>query len=360
MRLTRFQAFAVAVAVVLLAGCGHVIPGSLTGTGKDFAFAKHDCRAGDETDASKVEVRYLGSGGVFIQWQGDAILIGPSFSNHNFLRAGLWRGRDEKERICKAVKKFDYQNVRAILAGHAHYDHIGDFPIVASDTLIPKVPVYVNASGVNILAGEKALQGRLRTIRAYEPINVTNHIVVRPIRSGHAPQFCGRDGFPCRYAFGEVKEPWTTPIGKRKLRAMRGGETFAFDIELLDANGARRYRIYYNDSSASSPLGQTTGDFDLAILTMAQWNRVRDYPRDLLLTLQPRHVLASHWDNFFRKDDENSKFVFRLGAPAFLRVVEQNVPEGTFGPVNEKPVCGVTTSRYTMAVPGSSLLFNPR
>lgn len=358
MRLTRFQAFAVAVAVVLLAGCGHVIPGSLTGTGEDFAFAKHDCHAGDDTDASKVEVRYLGSGGVFIQWQGDAILIGPSFSNHHILRAGFWRGRDETQRVTEAVKRFDHQNVRAILAGHSHYDHIGDFPIVAGDALIPNVPVYLNASGVNILAKEPALQGRLRTIRPYEPVTITKHIVVRAIRSGHAPQFCSRDGFPCRYAFGEIDQPWTTPIARRKLRAMHGGQPYAFDIELLDANGARRYRIYYNDSSAGSPLGQTTGDFDLAILTMAQWRFVRDYPHDLLQTLRPRHVLASHWDNFFSKGGENSKFVFRLGAPGFLRVVEQYVEKADAGPVN--PVCGVKTARYTMPVPGSSLLFNPR
>jgi hypothetical protein len=48
---------------------------------------------------------------------------------------------------------------------------------------------------------------------------------------------------------GEIATPWTTPLT----------ETVAFVIELLDGEKVR-YRIYYNDASPDSPLGQTTGD----------------------------------------------------------------------------------------------------
>ena len=140
---------------------------------------------------------------------------------------------------------------------------------------------------------------------------------------------------------------------------MLGGQTFAFVIELHDGD-AVHYRIYYNDAAADSPLGQTTGDFDLAILCLAQWNYARGYPGDLLDVLRPRHVVVSHWDNFFVETRQATRFVPTISnanAAGFLRVVNQHVSGGG-GPVND--VCGVKTARWTMAAPRSSMLFETR
>ena len=348
-RTTRCRAFVLAGAM-FLAGCGHIIPAELTGTGKPFDFARHPCHPYQDADAAKVEVRTHGSGGALIRWRGQSLLLGASFSNPNPLRAYFWRGRGN-DALIDAVLHGD-ENIRAIFAGHSHYDHIGDLPAVARR--FPGAKIYLNASGVNIVHGERL---DVQPIRKGDTIPVSDAFRVRAIESGHAPQLCPRNHFPCTYAPHGVEQARTAPMSRQRLRTMRGGEALAFDIELLGEGGDTRFRIYYNDSSASSPLGQTAGPFDLTILTMAQWRWVRDYPRDLLRVLQPRHVLVSHWDYFFRPSTENSKFVPFLNAGGFLRVVNDVVPESDATPTN--PVCGVTTKRYTMAVPGSSLLFNP-
>jgi L-ascorbate metabolism protein UlaG (beta-lactamase superfamily) len=351
-RTTRCEAFVLAAAM-FLAGCGHIIPAELTGTGTQFDFARHDCHPRQDADPGKVEVRTLGSGGALIRWRGESLLLGASFSNPGPLRAYVWRGRANDAAIDGALHGAG--NIRAVFAGHSHYDHIGDLPAVAAR--FPDAKIYLNSSGVNIVAGEH-LENVQKPIRGGDTIPVGSAFRVRAIASGHAPQLCRWSGFPCTYAPHGVEKKRTAPMNRQRLRTMRGGDALAFDIELLGERGETRFRIYYNDSAASSPLGQTTGPFDLAILTMAQWRWVRDYPRDLLLTLQPRHVLVSHWDYFFRAATENSKFVPRLHADGFLRIVKQLVPESDATPTN--PVCGVTTKRYTMAVLGSSLLFNPR
>lgn len=351
MRLTRGHAVAAAAAVVLLAGCGHVVRG--------FDYAKPPCQASNDSDPAKVEVRYLGSGGVAIRWRGDAILIGPSFSNPGILRARFLRGKSDEHRIETALRRCGTDDVRAIFAGHSHYDHIGDLPVVC-EKFVPDAPVFVNQSGANILHAEPALADRVHVLAEGKPVPVGTTMRVRAIRSGHAPQICPWDIALCRYGAGDVGESWTTPVAKRRLSAQLGGQTFAFDIHLLGEDGATRYRIYYNDSAAGTPLGQTEGPFDLAILTMAQWSWVRDYPRDLLLTLRPRHVLASHWDNFFRRDDDQWVFVPLLtdrSANRFLGIVEQHTGADA-APVN-RIVCGSNTPQWTMPVPGSSLLFNP-
>lgn len=349
-RTTRCEAFVLAVAM-FLAGCGHVIPAELTGTGSPFDFAQHPCHPYQDTDAGKVEVRTHGSGGALIRWRGQSLLLGASYSNPGPLRAYFWRGRGNDALIDAALH--DAGNVRAVFAGHSHYDHIGDLPAVAKR--FPDARIYLNASGANIVDAEPF---DVQRIGKGDTIPVGDAFRVRAIASGHAPQLCRWNRFPCTYAPRGVEKPRTAPMSRQLLRTMRGGDALAFDIELLGERGETRFRIYYNDSSASSPLGQTTGPFDLAILTTAQWRWVRDYPRDLLRVLQPRHVLVSHWDYFFRPSTENSKFVPRLNAEGFLRVVNDVVPEGDAAPTNS--VCGVTTKRYTMAVPGSSLLFKPR
>ncbi len=96
------------------------------------------------------------------------------------------------------------------------------------------------------------------------------------------------------------------------------------------------------------------------MLTLAQWKWVRDYPHHLLTSFSARHALISHWDNFFSKSDRHFPFVANLSdksAAEFLAIVEKSTSGGG-APTNE--VCGVKHDHYTMAIPRSSLLFEPR
>jgi L-ascorbate metabolism protein UlaG (beta-lactamase superfamily) len=355
MRLTLRQTF-VAVAL-LLGGCGHTIPGSLTGDGKPYDFAKQHPCTDPQPQGDQIQVRYLGSGGIYLRWRDEAILIGPSFSNPGLIRARFLWVKPDKTRIESALNGFELQRVAAILAGHSHYDHLADVPEIARR--LPAVPIWVNENGKHALAGE-GLGDRVRQLAVSDELtDLTPSIRFRAVESGHAPQLCRWRHFPCVYGKGPIRMDWTTPLPRHRLASMLGGETYAFVIELHDGDVVR-YRIYYNDASPDSPLGQTTGDFDLAILCMAQWKWVRDYPRDLLAVLRPRHVLVSHWDNFFTEARQTTRFVPNLsnaGVAGFLAIVNEKV-SGNAGPVSD--VCGVKTPRWTMAAPASSMLFEPR
>jgi L-ascorbate metabolism protein UlaG (beta-lactamase superfamily) len=353
MRLTH-RAVLVALLALLLGGCGHVISGTLTG-GKPYDFLNHDpCTPSPEPHGDQIQLRYLGSGGIYLRWRDEAILLGPSFSNPGLIRARFLRVKPIESRINTGLNGIHH--VKGILAGHSHYDHLGDVPDVARR--FPDAKIWVNENGRNMLKGEN-LPNAILPLVAGEPIDVTSSIRVHPVVSGHAPQLCRWRRFPCVYAKGPITTPWTTPFPRHRLASMLGGETFALVIELHDETGDR-YRIYYNDSSADAPLGYPTDGrtIDLAILTMAQWKWVDNYPAGLLDVLRPSHVVVSHWDNFFAEANPQTRFVPNLsnaGAAGFLTIVNKKVT-GNAGPVNV--VCGVPTARWTMPAPTTSMIFN--
>ncbi len=229
-----------AAALFLLAGCGHVAGG--------FDFKNPPCDARLDTDPTKVEVRYLGSGGLYVRWKEEAILVGPQWSNPSLLSAAFGKSKFDEVRIRRALGELDATEIRAILVGHSHYDHIGDVPVVAKQPHIEHARIYVNATGDKLLHAYPELQPRTTIIHAGDAFDLSPSFRVRVIASGHAPQLCPASFWPCVYAAGDVPEAWTDDWSKHYLHEFRRGDPFAFDIEVHDGATAR-FRIYYNDAS---------------------------------------------------------------------------------------------------------------
>jgi L-ascorbate metabolism protein UlaG (beta-lactamase superfamily) len=255
--------------------------------------------------------------------------------------------------------------VGAILAGHSHYDHLGDLPIVAQQHA-PRARLYVNDSGLNLLA--HSFGSRVESLeRSLEvPIPLTDAagqplpFRVRAVASEHAPHF-----FRYHWAGGLVKRPWTKPWERLRLWHMRSGTTLAYVIDLLDERGEARYRIYYQDAASGAGIGVPREDghpYDLAILCIASHNWVKSAPQALLDKLRPSHVLVAHYEDFFRRR-RSRPFVPLLTnelANRYLGRVEDSlrqlgrVPEGPAG-----RVCGPAGPEWTMPLVGEEVRFQP-
>jgi hypothetical protein len=347
---------AAALCLLLLSGCaGSIIRKEFTGTGQDFDFRDPRCTGGG--NGSQFEVQYLGSGGVYIKWRGDALLIGPYFSHTGGVaQAQFGHVHFDRKRIANGINT---ENVRAILFGHSHFDHIGDLPIVAND-YVRDVPIYTNNSGMNLLASYPKLQARAHSVEGQEPITIGRAFRIRPIKWDHAPQLCSRRAWPCTYATGEAA-PQTKPWEELRLRELRGGQTYAYVIELLDPGDHVRYRIYYNDA-AGEGVGESLPDeqYDLAIICMASFNLVHDYPKTLLARLKPHYVLVTHYEDFFRKQRYSWTFVPLLTNRKANRFMKE-MRDALINVIDLLPArgitCGVQTERWSMATPGSVVTF---
>jgi len=377
---------------VLALGCGHAIgPGIATSHPEGFDFLRPpsvpECelpappaaappwRAAEEGPGpagatDEVSVRYLGAGGLYVGWRGEAILTGPFFTNPGLLEVGLRPMRFRWGAIREGLSGVPMARVGAILAGHSHYDHIGDLPVVAGH-LAPWTRLYLNASGANALAPHPRLRERVVTLEGHEGewLYLTDAagrplpFRVRAVPSKHAPHF---DGITLWN--GETREsprPWR----HRRYSSLEAGRTFAFVLDLLDSaaeGSAPRYRIYYQDSASEAPAGVPPEelrerDYDLAVVVMASTQFVRRHPEALLEAIQPRHVLVAHYEDFFAPWEERRRFVTLLTrgvAEGFLGRASRALEAGgqpLSGPVLTP--CGPSTDAWTMPLVEEWLTF---
>jgi hypothetical protein len=96
---------------------------------------------------------------------------------------------------------------------------------------------------------------------------------------------------------------------------------------------------------------------------MASYHFVVEYPEMILDMLQPRHVLVSHYDDFFRKQSGAWSFpplLTNAKANEFMKRMSDAVHHSTTQPVPPvTAVCGPATHRWSMPVPQWPLYFAP-
>jgi hypothetical protein len=369
-RKSAFSLIALA-ALTALAGCGHLIRPDLAPNWNGFDFARPPCRLSPRPApaANEAVLRYLGAGGLYVEWQGSALLMSPFFSHRGALRAQSGRLSSDEEAIRRGLGGMDLSRVRAIAAGHSHYDHLGDLPAVA-EAYAPGARIYVNQAGFNALAPLAPLAGRVASLEGEEGKGWIwlreangNRLPIRfhKVASEHAPQF-----WHYHFAAGEIASPWTEGWQHHRMRDLHAGQTFAFVIDLMSQDlSTVRFRMYYQDAANPEEKGfPNFGElgphgFDLAVLCMASYPFVHRHPESILGHLQPRHVLVTHYEDFFRDTRKPVRFVFPLTSGAADRFLvrtraalaggETKGPEGT--------VCGPSGPAFTMPMPGEWIRF---
>jgi hypothetical protein len=365
----RGRLFIAMVVGLLLARCGSVISGDVTGDKQPFDFEHPRCIASITNPAAGVvDVRYLGSGGVYLGWGSDAILLGPFFSNPSLIHSQLCSMHHDRSRIREHLASVPVQNVRAILTGHSHYDHVADVPVVAQE-YATGAQIYVNETGLRMLAAYRHLRNRTHLVNAGDVISITTTngaevMRIRAVASDHAPQVCRSRRWPCNISDCRLKAEWTTPFESHRLRNFCSGQTLAYVIDLL-GDRTVRYRIYYNDASPESPLGDPPRidslPYDLAILCMSSYDMVHGYPESVIGAIHPAHVVIAHYEDFFSRTDDHWHFVPLLRDRKALRFIQRMRSATTtlaFQPPI-KSVCGASAPDFTMPVVGEQMLFRP-
>ena len=143
--------------VALSLGChGHIVRSAPNHSGAPFDFSSHpECspaaRPAEPPAPGEVEIRYLGAAGPLSAlgrgYDPSRGLSSPTPACPGF---SLGPGGRMTTRSRTGLTGIDVPAVEAVFAGHSHYDHIGDLPVVLG--MADRAQVFVNRTGVHALA----------------------------------------------------------------------------------------------------------------------------------------------------------------------------------------------------------------
>jgi len=273
-------------------------------------------------------VKFLGVQGWALKRGEDVVITGPMFSNPGWLEVGTGEIESDEAFVRKrmaAMLSSDLAKVKVVLVGHGHYDHAMDLP-AALLAIGAGATLFGNDTVAHMLSSQ-AIAGQVESLESeavgyddpdpgahwrYVPTRAAATMRILALRSEHCPQFrCFRVHDAPPY-LADLK---TLPKSACDWRA---GQPLAFLIDFLESDHATvAFRVHYGDSPTLAPCGFVPGRLedghprrvDLAILTAGGAQCWKDYyPANLVHNSCAVRVVVGHWEDFFRRaDDEDPR-----------------------------------------------------
>lgn len=232
-----------------------------------------------------LEIEWLGTAGFRLTYEGKSLLIDPYLSRVPL--GDVVRSRRVVVDPGLYARVLDPQvgDVVGVIAGHTHFDHAIDVPALAARY---DAPVLGSRSAVQLMRAHgdagRAVEVELRNAYELGPFRVTFY------PSLHSKLVLGlavpSDGeLTCEHLEG------LTPS------AYKCGDVYGVHIEVAG------YTLYHQGSANLIDDAVPTGGVDVMLAGVAGRGFTRDYWSRILRLLQPRVIVATHFDDFFRPLD---------------------------------------------------------
>lgn len=202
----------------------------------------------------------------------------------------------------------------AIFVGHSHYDHLMDaVEMMELNERWDGVHIYGSRTTKNIVAGyeKRRKPGARWSDNCVEvELNSQGWKEIKPPDGGiglyyksyeakHAPHAC-IGPIKINLWDGPQKDPRTTP--PKLVKDYPAGETLIYLFKFSGQHDGNPVDFTVALVGAATPLPHRFHDdpVDVLILCVPGSQHYQDYPMSLIRTLNPRVILLSHYDDFFR------------------------------------------------------------
>jgi hypothetical protein len=325
-----------------------------------------DCASSRFPD--RLEVRFLGVAGFSLAFGGDRVLTAPLYTNPSMPDVLAGTIRSEPDIIDRFFDPTLY-DAKAILVGHAHYDHLLDVPYVWSKTA--GATIYGNLSVKHILSALSSTHApscSTSSVASDEPV-IPDEAVVAIDAPGNDRvdyRLCATPQSSCPGANDGRPGEWIAVPGSHvRIHALcsshpaqfigvhfangcidsdlcqlpphaidwREGGTIAYLIDFLDHETGRPvFRAYFQDAPTSAPVGNVHPDLlaekavDVALLCVGNFDQVRDQPGEIIAAMKPRFVIGGHWESFFKIQSEPLTDIPFLPVDTFVTRMNEAMP----------------------------------
>ena len=337
-------------------------------------------------EAAPLEVHALGVQGFLLRRGRDVVMTAPLFTRQTWLDVTFNVPLvADTQMIDAKLAGAPLADLRAIVSGHAHYDHFMDVPRVLETA--PHAIAYTNLSGRHMLAAlapdrptctnapQSPTIARERVVALDDPlasyVDYTNCPDLRPWGAPLEGQwlyvpdsnvrlmaFCSKHPAqigPYHFGAGSVDvDQCQLPVA---ASGWLEGRTFAIVIDFLDAQREPTFRVFYQDAPTNQPVGHVTPPVlagkavDLALLCVGSADSVTDHPTQIIANIAPRFALSGHWEDFFQSLDSPPRPIPLLDLAKYVQRAEAALPGSPATPlvVDGAPVAG----RHALVQPGS-------
>lgn len=285
---------------------------------------------------SPLEIRSLGVQGFVLRHDHETVITAPLFTRQSAVEVTLNLPlSSDTAAVDAGLGDIAFDEVRAMVSGHAHYDHLLDVPRVLEKA--PHAIAYTNLSGQHILAalapdgcGHTGTLARERVVAVDSAestwIAVPNsHLRIMPIRSMHPAQVG-----PYHFGAGAIDHDLCEL--PKAASGWLEGQTYALLIDWLDDSGKPTYRVFYEDAPTNPPIADVPAavlaekQVDVALLCVGSSDAVDDYPTHTLTTMNPRFALSGHWEDFFKPTSDAPQPIPLLDVAAYTARADAALP----------------------------------
>jgi L-ascorbate metabolism protein UlaG (beta-lactamase superfamily) len=252
--------------------------------------------------AKGIRITYLGTNSYQLETAGHALVVDPYFSRPSLCDVAFNQHIESDPRIVDAVLTRLRPRIDAILATHAHFDHLLDAAPVMRRT---GARLIAGPTAVNLALSLGARDSRCRPVQPGD-VRRIGPWTIRVLAAQHDRLFGDSPPYP-----GERLVPGPPPV---KPSDWVLGEPLAF---LIEASGQR----IYIDSGGLPGVQPPAEPVDLAIVGVALPDSRRRFA-DAIRRLHPRYVLPSHQDDFFQPLDHGFAFGKLTDFPQVRRIFE--------------------------------------
>jgi len=264
-------------------------------------------------DAS-LKIRYFGTMCFYLEYNGQAILTDPFFSNPNPL--SLFYHPKVNEKYLQLFSKEELNKINTILIGHAHYDHSLELPLFINKST--PVNVIGNQSLANLFQHKYP---KNNYILGEDFINDKNYfynhdstIRIYFIDTKHGPHF-GKT-----VLMNGENQPQKSP--STNLLDWQCGKSMSYIIDFVKHDSIEK-RIVVNGGKMNFPSCSKDSIVALQhkadILIILGWNKDELQPKfEMTKIFKSSNVILGHWNNFFNSNPNTIQYIRKSQLPITL------------------------------------------
>lgn len=258
------------------------------------------------------EIRYYGTACFTIQYADNVLLTDPFISNPSASQAMFGQVKTDVDYVERYINPATLRKVRFAISGHAHYDHLMDFPYLSK--YVPESTLLVaNKTAKHIMAFYDLPQQTMvanditgdEKTEGYWVYSENNEMRVMAFKSQHPPHFAGINLMNKKYDKDLTSEPVLA-------RDWQEGQTLAFMVDWLEEDSIV-YRIYFSSSLAKAPFSlfpksmldeHPIDDLFISAILVSDFDKA---PKLLIDLAKPNRIFLMHWENLFRSKEKDVK-----------------------------------------------------